>query len=74
MRRSERDLDQLDRLERLDRERLITMAQTDDRRDQRFIREGDAEILQLMTRGGREDALSGQYVLVDGGKELLMRR
>lgn len=58
-----------------------------DGRDQLFIREGNTEILRLITRGRQEDERSvtqqqrpvtlvqqPQYILVDSGKHLLMER
>lgn len=51
-------------------------------RDQLYIKDGNAEILQLITRGKHEDENvyvnippQPQYIMVDnGGKEILMRR
>ncbi|KAF5298261.1 hypothetical protein FQR65_LT09772 [Abscondita terminalis] len=49
----------------------------DDPREQLYIREGNADILRLITRGGeqqRPPTLVEQSVVADNGKEILMRR
>lgn len=47
-------------------------------RDQFYIREGNAEILRLITRGGEQQRpitlVADQPYLVDSGKDILMRR
>lgn len=60
-----------------------------DGRDQLFIKEGNTEILRLVTRGGQEEeryvniprnqqmrqtVVPNQYVVVDNGKDILMQR
>ncbi|KAK5650802.1 hypothetical protein RI129_001831 [Pyrocoelia pectoralis] len=49
----------------------------DDPREQLYIREGNTDILRLITRGGehqRPNTLVEQSVVDDNGKEILMRR